>query len=82
MARLSTEELQQLRLSQNPADSMVAMHPKNHRNAVRENAMAANIHIQYANRLGEDHPHYQAFIELGNKYHDAAKWHHDRIGEG
>lgn len=81
MARLSTEELQQLWLSQNPADSMVDMHPKNHRRARYENTTAGNFHFDYAKRLGEGHPHYQAFIALGNSYHNAAKWHHERMGD-
>ena len=78
----SQDELHRTWLSQDPTSSMTDMHPKNHRRAMRENATAAGIHLQNANRLGEDHPNYQAFIDLGNKYHDVAKWHHERMGEG
>ncbi len=75
----SQDELHETWLSQDPTTSMVDMHPKNHRRARNENAIAGNIHLDTANLLGQDHPHYQAFIELGKSYHDVAKWHHEQM---
>lgn len=77
----SKDELHETWLSQDPTTSMVDMHPKNHLKARNENAIAGNIHLDNASRLGQDHPHYQAFIELGKSYHNVAKWHHERIGD-